>query len=196
MKRPLVIEFSGLPNSGKTTLLQNLEKLCNSNGINAVYIQETAELLPKCIPKGSLEQNFWINFETFQRILELKFISNVDFIFLDRGFYNQLFWVTLYNSKYPEYSNFVLDTMEKFDNMFNLKPDYLYVIDVTVDESLRRRMASSEAVTYSKKDFLLNYKSNFEKFAEKIDSKFYIDTTNMGKDEVAKTVFDQIFSLL
>jgi len=103
MKRPIVIEFSGLPNSGKTTLLHNLEKLCNSNGVNAVYIQETAELLPECIPKGSIEQNLWINFETLQRSLELNFISDLDFIFLDRGFYNQLFWASLYSKKDPQY---------------------------------------------------------------------------------------------
>jgi len=79
--------------------------------------------------------------------------------------------------------------------MFHLKPDYLYVIDVSVDESIKRRMASAKSVTFSKEDFLLNYKYNFEKFIENIDSKLYIDTTNMKKDEVAKAVFEQLSSL-
>lgn len=42
MKRPLVIEFSGLPNSGKTTLLRNMDKLCECNNVNAVIMQEPA----------------------------------------------------------------------------------------------------------------------------------------------------------
>ena len=164
MKRPSVIEFSGLPNSGKTTLLHNLKNLCDCNNINAIIQQEPAELLPKNIPKGSIAQNFWITLETLQKSLELKYVTGVDFILLDRGFYNQLFWATMYSEKNAAYSNYVIDFMEKFNNMYNVKPDYLYIIDVDVDEAIRRRMASGEPVTFSKRDFLINYKSEFEKF--------------------------------
>ncbi len=196
MKRPIVIEFSGLPNSGKTTLLWKLRKLCNENGIKAAFMQEPAELLPQTIPKGTLEQGLWISLETLQRGLELKFMSDVDYIFLDRGFYNQLFWSILYSEKDAEYSACMVDTANVLGEMFHLEPDYLYVIDVSVEESIRRRMAtSSGGVTFSKKDFLVNYKSSFEKFTEGIDSKLYIDTTNMTKDEVAEAVFAKIMSL-
>lgn len=91
MKRPIVIEFSGLPNSGKTTLVQNLNDLCSKRGITTLSVQEPAELLPSCITKGSIDQNLWITLETLQRSLELTYTSEKDFIFLDRGFYNQLF---------------------------------------------------------------------------------------------------------
>ena len=58
MKRPIVIEFSGLPNSGKTTLLHNLQPLCDKNNISVTLIQEAAELFPSSIiPKGGTEQN-------------------------------------------------------------------------------------------------------------------------------------------
>lgn len=196
MKRPIVIEFSGLPNSGKTTLVQNLNDLCHKRGIITTSVQEPAELLPKCITKGSIEQNLWITLETLQRSLELTFESGTDFIFLDRGFYNQLFLVTLYESKDPSYTMFVTDIMNKFGTIYNAKPDYLYIIDVDVDESIKRRMATGEPVTFSKKDFLVNYKVKFEKFAETIDSKLYLNTTNMSKNEVAETVFDQIMTLM
>ena len=45
MKRPTIIEFSGLPNSGKTTLLHNIQDLCVKNGVDAIILQEPAELL-------------------------------------------------------------------------------------------------------------------------------------------------------
>ena len=99
MKRPIVIEFSGLPNSGKTTLLHNLEHLCVCNNVNAIIMQEPAELLPTAIPKGSIAQNFWITLETLQKSLELTYLTGTDFILLDRGFYNQLFWATMYKEK-------------------------------------------------------------------------------------------------
>lgn len=70
MKRPIIIEFSGLPNSGKTTLLHNLDLLCKIDHLNALIVQEPAELIPSDIPKGSIAQNLWITLETLQRNIE------------------------------------------------------------------------------------------------------------------------------
>lgn len=195
MKRPTVIEFSGLPNSGKTTLLHNIAKLCERNNISTIIVQETAELLPKNIPKGTIEQNLWITLETLEKSLELNFVSGADFILLDRGFYDQLFWVTVYGDKDAEYAEFVLDFMRKFAERYHVKPDYLYVVDVDVEESIKRRIATEGPVTFSKHDFLRMYKAKFEEFVKGIDSKFYIDTTNLSKDEVANIVFNTIITV-
>ena len=196
MKRPIVIEFSGLPNSGKTTLLQNIKKLCECNNISTIIVQEPAELFPDTIPKGTVEQNLWITLETLQKSLELAFVSDVDFILLDRGFYNQLFWSTMYEDKDAQYANFISKFMDEFAEKYNVKPDYLYIVDVEVEESIKRRMKSGEPVTFTKKGFLVNYKNKFEDFAKQIDSKLYIDTTNLSKDEVASIVFETIITLL
>lgn len=195
MKRPIVIEFSGLPNSGKTTLLKNLSVLCENNGIKAKIIQEPAELLPAIIPSGSIAQNIWITLETIQKNLELIYVEDSDFILLDRGLYNQMYWSTLYteNKSYSEYISSVIDT---FSKMYKMWPDYLYVIDVDVEESLKRRMALGKSVTFSKEDFLKNYKKKFKEFYEKMDNVFYLDTTNLSKDDVANEVFNQIRKIM
>lgn len=195
MKRPIVIEFSGLPNSGKTTLLGNIKEMCLINSVKATIIQEPAELLPKSIPKGITEQNLWITLETIQKSLELKYYSDIDYILLDRGFYNQLFWSTIYEEKDGEYSKYVMNLMEGFDGRYNVKPDYLYIIDVDVEESMRRRAASGEPVTFSKKDFLIKYQEKFSKFSENIANKIYLDTTGMTPKEVADDVYKKIVAL-
>jgi thymidylate kinase len=195
MKRPIVVEFSGLPNSGKTTLLSNIDKLCKDNNVKAIIMQEPAELLPKTIQKGSIEQNLWITLETLQKSLEINNLSDVDFILLDRGFYNQLFWATMYDNKDSEYSKFITSFMRTFAEKYDVLPDYLYIIDVEVEESIKRRISSGEPVTFTKKDFLINYKRKFEEFAEKIESKFYLDTTNLRIDQVAEIVFNKIITL-
>lgn len=195
MKRPTIIEFSGLPNSGKTTLLRNIQELCASNSVNAIILQEPAELLPKCIPKGVVEQNLWITLRTLEDALKLSFSKNADYYLLDRGYYNQLFWASMYEDKNPEYAKYVRGLVEEFGKRFNAKPDYLYVIDVDIDEALKRRAASGEPVTFSKADFLRNYREKFAKFTEDINPKLYLDTTNMSKEEVADVVFKQIITL-
>lgn len=195
MKRPVIVELSGLPNSGKTTLLRKIKKLCESNNVNVIIMQEPAELLPENIPKGSIAQNLWITLETLQRSLELTYVTDVDYILLDRGFYNQLFWSTMYKQKDATYSEYITDFMEKFAQRYHVKPDYLYVVDVSVEESLRRRMLAGEKVTFSKKEFLIDYKKEFEEFYKKLDSVLYIDTTNLTEDEVANIVFNKIINL-
>lgn len=195
MKRPIIVEFSGLPNSGKTTLLHNVEKLCKLNDVSAIIMQEPAERFPRTIPKGSFEQYLWITLETIQQSLELSFASGTDYILLDRGFYNQLFWATMYEDKSPEYSRYARNLMEEFAQKYQVKPDYLYIVDVDVDESIKRRIASGEPVTFSKKDFLVNYRTKFEEFSQQIDSKLYIDTTELSREEVASIVFNQIVAL-
>lgn len=195
MRRPTIIEFSGLPNSGKTTLLNRLKALCADNSVNAIILQEPAELLPKSIPKGKVEQNLWITLRTLETALDLSFNNDADYFLLDRGYYNQLFWASMYEDTNPEYARYVRQLVEEFGQRFNVKPDYLYVIDVDVEEALRRRAASGEPVTFSKKDFLQNYREKFADFTEGIDPKLYLDTTDMGKDQVAEIVFNRIITL-
>ena len=195
MKRPIVIEFSGLPNSGKTTLLHNLKKLFKSNNVKAIFVKEPGELIPKVIPRGSIAQTLWFTLEMLQQQLELSFQTDADYILIDRGFYNQLFWSTFYDEQDAEYSKFICGFMEKFSEMFDVKPDYLYIIDVDVDESIKRRISSGEPVTFSKKSFLENYKKNFKNFAEGISSKLYIDTTHLSVQEVATIVYKTIISI-
>lgn len=101
----------------------------------------------------------------------------------------------MYKEKDVEYSNYVIDFMKKFAEMYNAKPDYLYIVDVDVNESIKRRMATGEPVTFSKKDFLINYKKEFEKFYKTIDSRFYIDSTNLTEQEVANIVFNTLMKI-
>lgn len=195
MKRPKIIEFSGLPNSGKTTLLHNLQEICKNNNVSARIVQEPAELLPTCILKGSVEQNLWITLETLQLCLEIKRITDVDFILLDRGFYNQLFWASMYKKDNPEYSEYVHELVVNCDKMFSLKPDYLFVVDVSVEEGIRRRMENGGAVTFSKANFLIDYQEKFQMFYKEISPRFYIDSTTMTPEQVADEVFKTIISL-
>lgn len=195
MKRPKVIEFSGLPNSGKTTLMHGLKSRMESCGKHAIVVQEQAELLPKIIPKGTIEQNLWITLQTLQKSMEICFMKDVDYILFDRGFYDQYFWVKVFAQKDAEYSSFMLGIMDEFARRYHIKPDYMYVIDVDVEESIKRRMATGEPITFSKKDFLIHYKDDFRKFTNELENTLYIDTTGMEKDTVADIVFNQIIML-
>ena len=59
---PIIIEFTGLPNSGKTTFIYNLSKTLEESGLKVKIMQEDAELVPKEIPKKTWIRNVWITF--------------------------------------------------------------------------------------------------------------------------------------
>ena len=130
-----------------------------------------------------------------KKCLEAKYISNADYVLLDRGFYNQLFWSTMYETSNRKYFNFIVPFMEEFAEMYNVLPNWLYIIDVDVEESIKRRIKSGEPVTFSKKDFLTEYREKFKIFSENIKSKLYIDTTSLSIEQVADIVFKRIITL-
>ena len=68
--------------------MKNLEKI----GLKVKVMQEDAELVPKEIPKKTWIRNVWITFGQLQSLLEIPYLKDYDFIFLDRGYYDAVFW--------------------------------------------------------------------------------------------------------
>lgn len=92
-KRPIVIEFSGSPKSGKTSCINSLELFLKRNGFKVKTIQERASVCP-VTDKLSPMFNVWtacMSLSGMIGILEDK--TNVmDVLILDRGIFDALCW--------------------------------------------------------------------------------------------------------
>ena len=175
-RRPLTIEFTGLPNSGKTTLIHNLESSLLAQGINVQIMQEDAELVP-------------------------KEYSQADIILFDRGYCDALFWANFLfkqNVCSKAESSSLLKILHEMNNSFCVFPDYLFVIDVSVEESLKRRYASGgDAPVLTNQEFLNFYKKELDCFYETVTCPmWYLDTSNMTIDEVKNNTLKKIMQLL
>ena len=198
---PLIIEFTGLPNSGKTTLIHNLTKILEEEGLKVKIMQEDAELVPKEIPKKTWIRNVWITFGQLQSLLEIQYLKDYDIVFLDRGFYDALFWANFLcaqNVCSKEQSDALLNILEKINDSFNLKPDFLFVVNVSVEESIRRRLAMERGKpTLATPDFLNFYQDALNKFYNSVFSPIiYLDTTNMSITETCSSAYEKIKNLL
>ena len=165
-RRPLTIEFTGLPNSGKTTLIYNLARKLKQDGIAVKVMQEDAELVPKEIPKKTWIRNAWITFGQLQSLLEIPY-SNNQVILLDRGYCDALFWAKfLYKQDVcsKEQSESLLRILHEMNDNFNLLPDYLFIIDVSITESLKRRYAMGGEIVLTNEAFLTLYKNELQSF--------------------------------
>lgn len=201
MRKPLIIEFTGPPNSGKTTLIKFLHDLLESMGYHVEIKQEDAELVPSCIPKKTWARNMWITHGQLQSLIETKF-SNADVILIDRGFYDSMFWaefLRVQNVCSDEDSKSLIKILNEMDKQFDLTPDHLFVIDVSTEVSLKRRYAASngEPIVLSTDSFINLYKKELEKFYTKINTPmFRLDTSSLSLIEMQQIVLEHIIGIL
>ena len=202
MHKPLVIEFTGTPNAGKTTLIKFLADLLESMGYKVEIKQEDAEIVPSCIPKKTWERNLWITQGQIQSLLETKF-SSADIILFDRGFYDSLFWAEFLSVQdvcTKEDSKTLIDFLESLNNKFSFKPDFLFIIDVSISVSIKReRVASPEKKyhVFSNDVFLSLYKKELEKFCSKINTPmFRLDTSNLSLIQMQEIVLNKIIEII
>ena len=208
MRTTKVIEFTGIPNSGKTSLIHRLRDELPKKGITVQVQREDAEIVPTEIPKKTWDRNVWITFGQLQSIVQ-AYHSDADIVLLDRGLYDAMFWARFMakqNTATIIQSEGVLKILNVMYENLDFFPDYLFLIDVSVDEALRRRALMEGTSVYSKPDFLLQYQETFfdifKGYINEDDSKkviptpsFYYDTTKMTADEVFEVVAEKIINI-
>ena len=197
--RPITIEFTGPPNSGKTTLIHNLAKTLKEKGFSVTVMQEDAELVPKEIPKKTWARNAWITFGQLQSLIEIPY-SDAQIILLDRGYCDALFWsrfLRLQGACSQEQSDSLYKILQEMNTQFNLLPDWLFVIDVSVEESIRRRYALGGEIILTNKDFISLYKSELDEFYKGITSfQWYLDTTNLEVSDVHELALSKVLDIM
>ena len=200
MRKPLIIEFTGTPNSGKTTLLKILPEVFSTMGINVEVMQEDAELVPRTIPKKTWIRNMWITLGQMQSLLEAS-VSTADIIFLDRGYFDALFWakfLLVQDICSQSESDSLLRILNEMEQTFQITPDYLFLFDVSIEESLKRRATqSNESVTMSTDSFLQLYKEQLSVFSSTVSVPiYYFDTTSLSMIEMQKAVVEQVLKIM
>ena len=91
--KPVFIELTGTPKSGKTTLKRALEESLSKYGIDVYTRRETAEYNP--INKSDEHYDIWMILELFKNISEDLSKKNGQVIIYDRGILDRIPWMKL-----------------------------------------------------------------------------------------------------
>lgn len=182
-RKPFIVEFTGTPEAGKTTLINILHEQLIKMGYKVKKYPESAEICPNFFPKSCNESKLWVDFDTSKHILEAPFLYDYDIVIFDRGAVDRLFWMDLDAIYSPE----VIKILEPFKVILNeYMPDFLVNLYISAEESIRRRGGEGRIVT---KDFVDNYNSILENFITSIKiDKVFIDTENKSIEELVKSL--------
>jgi hypothetical protein len=90
-KKPLIIEFSGSPKSGKTTVISVLSLFFRRNDFRVETFTERASISPIANRKGHPDFNVWVSCASLQGLIE-SMEKDIDLLILDRGLFDALVW--------------------------------------------------------------------------------------------------------
>ena len=187
MRTPFMVEFTGTPEAGKTTSINNVAAELEKMGYTVSILRESAESLPKEIPKGTWFANLWMHYQTQSGLLKAKFM-NSDIVLVDRGlidsnFYGKKF---LWEGKCSEeeYHKFRMQFMDDFF------PDFLVALIVPPKRAVQRRGGEGRLVN---EDYICNYNKLFFKYYNELECpKTFINTSKLTVSSMTKEILQEI----
>ena len=96
--RPFIIEFTGPPLSGKTTLIDGLDNYLRHEKFSVQRPQEGAEVF-RHISRETPHYNLTTAAYALRNVMEAVYSSDHDFVLLDRGLYDAHPWMEYWKSK-------------------------------------------------------------------------------------------------
>ena len=208
-KKPFVIEFTGTPRTGKTTIINNLYDLFTKSGIKVSMLEEftTSKKYKKEI-KPTLKNQYKkiVNFEIPRYVkeeLECEIKKENDIILIDRSLFDRLIWVDrlhlkgeLTKEEYEEYKKeYVPMIKDKIDIIIGTYTDATTSIkrDYKAYLSLEKRSFLNEENVNEYNTSLIN----IEKLSKKENINFYLfDTTNKSQRECTIDITNKILDCI
>ena len=185
----ILIEFSGTPDAGKTTLLKSLYSIFNKSGYNTILLGEASgKTLPPHNLRGSLGYNEWVGQNACEGILNAM-RQNSDVLLVDRGVLDFRFWNYFYEKTGKATPEEVkkLQAKPPFNNI-ELVPDLFVAVTVSIEEAQKRNPSLSKKV-----DWVQEHNRLFEQFYENYKgTKEKLDTTTFSKDAVVSNTIEII----
>ena len=203
-RRPIVIEFSGSPKSGKTGCINALDLFLRRNDFRTRICTERASVCPV---KNKFDPffNIWTVSSTIAEISEIlsNYPKDFDVIILDRGIFDALCWFTwlldqgcLNESDYENLSKYL--TMTKWRQAIDL----IYIFKARPETSLTREYANlltRKVGSIMRKEVLISYNSAVLKTKERFGKMFRniseFDTSDMGLNKVSYNVTKDILHI-
>lgn len=210
-RRPIVIEFSGVPKSGKTSSINSLMQFLKRNDFKVKVLQESASVCP-VNDKHSPMFNLWTACDSIRALVgELESDrTKYDVIIIDRGIFDSMCWFEwlLENDKIENAMKKAMDTFLTMEELTSYI-DIVFVYKATPEKSIEREYATlltDVPGSIMNKEVLSEYLIAIDSTIENARKKKIfrkievIDTSERTQDvvgvKVTKTVLDILMEML
>lgn len=196
-KRPIVIEFSGSPKSGKTSCITSLSLFLKRNGFRVEIVQERASVCPVA-DKRSPMFNLWTSCMSVSGMLAAleKEPPLCDVLILDRGIFDACCWFEWLNKKkmFEDEQKKLVEQFLLMDSLVN-RIDIVFSFVAEASVSIKREYANlltDKPGSIMNKPVLEEYLQAIEDTIKSKEKYFHkiarIDTSNKNQDQVGKEV--------
>lgn len=209
-RRPIVIEFAGLPKAGKTTTINQVHTFLKRCGFRVETVVERASVCP-IRDKKHANFNVWTACTTLAQLLEKTQdpprIDDPHILFLDRGIFDAICWLT-FMEKLARIRKDERECIEKFLSMDEWRRRLTAVVLMTAapEDSMARERGYLPVETTGSImniEVLRQMRNTLEEVAERHGQDFRVlrvDTSSgdasLGPKETAEMVATSILDLV
>jgi len=199
--KPYVIELTGTPRTGKTTILKTLEDFFRKGGFKVKLVDEfttSKRYKEEIYPLIKNESSLFINREIPKYVkeeIEKTINENPDIIIVDRGLFDRLIWIDRLKEKnkitYEEYDLYkkeylpIIEGLEDFVICTYAKPLDAICRDYTANLSLEARSFLSE-------EHVKEYNNSMNNVKNTIENISVFDTTDKTIKEISIGVANRV----
>lgn len=193
--RPRIIEFTGSPSSGKTTLIKSLDTLLRSVGFRVFTPQEGAEAI-RHVDRTTPLYNIRTGLYALSIIIDSICTSTYDIVILDRGAFDVHAWMTYWRGK-EKLDDETQEIIQSFflGEWWIENTDVAYIITCEAAEALRREtevgipLGTRSTTTHQGITTLRDrYRQMYDDLSVRYPQLRYIDTTKMDRQSMVRHV--------
>jgi hypothetical protein len=204
-RRPIVIEFSGSPKSGKTSCINSLDFFLKRNGFKVEIVHERANICPVYNKKSPMF-NIWTVCASIMGMLSFLEKKEVacDVLILDRGIFDAFCWFDwlVAKKKMEKVQCNIIENFLTMDLIIN-RIDIVFAFTASPDSSIDREYAyllTDKPGTIMNKrslsEYLASIKRTYNTKKHYFHEVFKIDTSNVDQNDISKEVTEKTLNQL
>jgi thymidylate kinase len=201
--RPFIIEITGTPDSGKTSVISTLTRFFKRAGWRVLNPTEGAEIIKK-VPRTTHLYNIRTGIYALSELLDNVYSLDFDLIIFDRAIFDAYCW-----QEYWWRKNIISKEVAEFNQKFFTQPEIANKIDICffvvcqAEEALRREakwaLTDKHGETTNPetiKNLIKIWRDCFKKLKNDNQQIFLMDTTKMSPKQMGYFILKQTLKVI
>ena len=203
LPRPVIIEFTGSPDAGKTTIIDALDPFFRRLGFRVMRPQEGAEVI-RHVPRSDYEYNIRTGVYQLGLVMDGSYDRFTDLFILDRGLYDLSCWMEYWARK-GQIDRDKANFYRKFfgDPKWLSKIDICFFVVCEPEEAIKRNQLAIPLDEFgettnpeSVKALVDITRKTYAYWHARGAPVVMVDTTNVAPKEVAAEIIDKTLEML